>query len=203
MSDFSLSETLLTAMIAYGPVMLGVALLLGELGIPIPGTLMLLATGAFVRQGLIGWVEATSLGLIGAVLGDSASYAIGRFTGAWADRRFGQMPAWQSAQSTFDQRGGLAVFLTRFLLTPLALPVNLIAGGSRYVFWRFFVFVLAGEVTWVAIYTTVGYAVGSQFEAVSQFVSDMSGVLVGVVVLAIGIYFFVRGYRRRTANNNP
>jgi membrane-associated protein len=52
--ELSLTDFFLTGMITYGPPVLGLALLLGALGVPVPGTLFVLAAGAFVRQGVIG-----------------------------------------------------------------------------------------------------------------------------------------------------
>ncbi|HLB46831.1 MAG TPA: hypothetical protein VJL59_07375, partial [Anaerolineales bacterium] len=104
---------------------------------------------------------------------------------------------WQDAQLSFDRRGGLAIFLTRFMLTPLAVPVNLIAGGSGYGLWRFLAYDVAGEVIWVVLFGGIGYIVGSQWELISQFVSDFSGLLVGLLILGVGVYFLLRSLRQR------
>lgn len=197
MTDLNLTDLFLTGMLTYGPLALGLALLLGAVGIPLPGTLFVLAAGAFVRQGVLDLFTASGLGLLGAVLGDSASYAIGYFAKGWVERRFGQSTAWQKARDTFERRGGLAIYLTRFLLTPLALPTNLIAGGSGYSFWRFLAYDVAGEFTWIVLYGGLGYAFGSQWELINQFISDFSGLLVGLVALGAGIYFLIRRQRRR------
>jgi membrane-associated protein len=197
MNDFDLTEFFLTGMLTYGPPALGLALFIGALGLPVPGTLFVLAAGAFVRQGVIDLASASALGLLGAVLGDSASYAIGYFAKGWVQRRFGQSSGWQKAQDTFERRGGIAIYVTRFLLTPLAVPTNLIAGGSGYPFWKFFVYTLAGEFTWIVLYGGLGYTFGSQWEAINQFISDFSGLLVGIVALGAGIYFLVRRQRQK------
>jgi len=199
MTDINLTELFLTGMLTFGPPALGVALLLGALGLPLPGTLFVLAAGAFVRQGVIDLWLAAGLGLLGAIIGDGGSYAMGRFAKGWVQRRFGQSQTWQNAQATFERRGGVAVYLTRFLITPLAIPTNLIAGGSGYPYWRFFTYDLAGEFTWIVLYGGLGYLFGSQWEAINQFISDFSGVLVGVVALGAGVYFLLRR-RGRTAS---
>lgn len=197
MTEFNLTEFFLTGMLTYGPPALGLALLLGALGIPVPGTLFVLAAGAFVRQGVIDMATAAGLGLMGVVLGDSASYGIGRFAKSRVERRFGQSTVWQSARQTFDRRGGLAVYLTRFLLTPLAIPTNLIAGGGGYPFLRFLTYDIAGEFTWIVLYGGLGYLFGAQWELISQFISDFSGLLVGVVALAAGLYLLLRRRQNR------
>jgi membrane protein DedA with SNARE-associated domain len=197
MSEFNLTDSLLTGVLIYGAPAFGLALLLGALGIPLPGSLFVVAAGAFVRQGVLDGPLAAIFGLGGALLGDSLSYGLGRFARDWVQRRFGPSPTWRKAQATFDRRGGLAVYLTRFLLTPLAIPVNLIAGGSGYTFWRFMTYAAAGEITWLALYGGLGYAFGSQWELISQFMSDFSGLLIGVAALGAGVYFLVYFQRTR------
>lgn len=198
MTTFNLTDFLLTGLVAYGPPLFGLALLIAALGIPLPGTLLVLATGAFIRQGALNGVTMTALGLIGVVLGDSLSYGLGRFAHQWALRRFGGTPTWQQAQITFDRRGGLAIYLTRFFLTPLATPTNLIAGSSGYAFWRFLAFDSSGEATWLALFGGLGYIVGGQWELLNQIISNFSGLLTGLVVLGVGCYGLLR-LRRRAA----
>jgi membrane protein DedA with SNARE-associated domain len=194
-----LSESLLSWIIIYGPSMLFLALLLGALGIPVPATFLLLASGAFVRQGVLNPSGAFIFGLLGAVLGDIVSYGMGRFARGPIVRRFGNSPTWQKAELNFRRRGGLAVYLTRWLLTPIAIPTNLVAGSGGYPLPRFLAYDLAGETTWLLLFGSVGYLFSSQWEAMSQFISDFSGVLVGIVLLGLGLYLVFRRWNH--ANN--
>lgn len=199
--DFSLSDlsdTLLSWTVIYGPSMLFVALFLGAIGIPLPATFLVLAAGAFVRQGVLDPSGAIILSLFGAALGDITSYGMGRFARGPIIRRFGQAATWQKAELNLRQRGAIAVYLTRWLLTPLAIPTNLVAGSTGYPFVRFGMYILAGELTWLMLFGGIGYAFSSQWEAVSEFISNFSGVLVGIVLLGLGGYFLFR--RRKVAD---
>jgi membrane-associated protein len=193
MPDLNLGDLLLNAMTAYGPAVLGSALLLGGVGVPIPGTLLVLAAGALARQGVINWNVALVVGLLGVVLGDNLSYAIGRFAKAWAQRRLSlsHSTTWRRAQDRFEQGGALAIYSTRFLVTPLALPTNLIAGGSGYDFGRFLTYDVAGETTWLLLYGGLGYAFAGQWQTISQYTNDLSGWLVGAAAVGIGICFLI------------
>jgi membrane protein DedA with SNARE-associated domain len=199
--DFSLTElsdSLLSWIVIYGPSMLFIALLLGALGVPVPGTFLVLASGAFVRQGVLDLFGAASFGLFGAMLGDTLSYGLGRFVRGPLRRWFGQSPAWEKAELNLRQRGGMAIYLTRWLLTPIAVPTNLVAGSTGYPFPRFVAYDLAGEITWLLLFGGVGYAFSSQWEALAEFISNFSGVLVGIALLGAGIYLIFR--RWKTAN---
>lgn len=197
MTDFNITEFFLTGILNYGALMLSITLYLGALGIPVPGTLFVSAAGAFAQQGVMAWRTAFLLGLLGVVLGDSTSYAMGRLARGWVQRRFGQSAAWQNAQTTFDRRGGLAIYLTRCFLTPLAIPTNLIAGSGGYAYWRFLIYDTAGEITWLTFFGSLGFIFGSQWEVISQFVSDLSGLLAGIALVGLGFYFL---FRRRQAS---
>ncbi|MBN1994719.1 MAG: VTT domain-containing protein, partial [Anaerolineae bacterium] len=145
----------------------------------------------------IDWRAALLAGLLGAVMGDNAGYALGRFANGWIQRRFGRSSAWQTAQQRFAQSGAVAVYATRFLFTPLAIPTNLIAGGSGYKFQRFFTYDVAGEFTWLVLYGGLGYTFGSQWAVVSQAISNYTGYLVALAVMGLGIYCLRRYLRQR------
>lgn len=191
-----ITGTLLTAVITYGPALLAVVLFIGGLGIPTPGALLLMAGGAFIRQGILDVYTAIPLALVGVVAGDMSSYAMGRFAGEFMQRRFGHTSTWKSAEATLLKRGGIAVFLTRWLLTPLAIPTNLVTGASRYPALSFLGYDLAGEITWITLYAGLGYTFGNSFEYIAELISNFSGLLVGVLVFIGGVYLVVRLWRQ-------
>lgn len=183
----------------YGAPMVAGLLYLGGLGLPLPGTLLVIASGAFIRQSLLDAVYTPTLGYLGTVAGDASLYAIGFFASGWIEQRFGQTPAWQNAHAFFERRGGIAIFLTRWLLTAIALPVTLIAGSSGYRFRKFFLYAVLGELTWFAVYGGLGYAFGSQWELISDFISNFSGFALGAVVLGVGVFLLVKFRRKPTS----
>ena len=197
MGDLNLTDLLLNAMTTYGPAALGGALLLGGAGLPIPATLLVLAAGALARQGLLDGSLALGVGLLGVVLGDNLGYALGRFAKAWTQRHrsWSRSATWRRAQDRFEQGGALAIYSTRFLVTPLALPTNLIAGGSAYDYRRFLSYDVAGEMTWLLLYGGLGYAFASQWQTLSQLMGELSGWLAGALVVGMGIYFLARRAR--------
>ena len=174
-------------------------LYLGGLGIPVPGTLLVIASGAFIRQNLLDAISTPILGYIGTIAGDTSLYALGYFASGWIGARFGQTKAWKSARELFDRRGGAAIYLTRWLLTAVAFPVTLIAGSSGYRFRKFFVFDILGELTWFVIFGGLGYTFGSQWELINEFISNFSGFIFGAVVLGIGVYLLVKFGRKQKA----
>jgi membrane-associated protein len=195
-----MSDYLLTQIINYGAPLFGVILFLGALGIPVPASILLIAAGAFSQQGFLNWLPIAIFGLIGAVCGDAVSFGMGHYAKEWVDRRFGKSASWRNAQESFASRAGWAVYLTRFLITALAIPTNLIAGGSGYKFVQFLKYDIAGEATWVILYGGLGYWFGSQWEIVSDFISNFGGLLLGLVILIAGIWLGVRRLKNTNAH---
>jgi membrane protein DedA with SNARE-associated domain len=183
MSD--LTGLLLTALLNYGALMLGITLFLAALGLPLPASVVLIAAGAFAQQGALGAQEAAAAALAGAVLGDSGSYGLGRFAAVRIPPRMRASALWTRATALFARWGLLGIYLTRFLLTPVALPVNLLAGSTRYPWPRYLAAVVAGEATWVALFGGAGYAFAQQWESISSLVSDGGGVLLGGVLVVL------------------
>ncbi|HKJ39931.1 MAG TPA: VTT domain-containing protein, partial [Anaerolineales bacterium] len=99
---------------------------------------------------------------------------------------------WLQAEETFNRWGGMAIVWTRFLITGIAVPVNLIAGTSGFSFRRFLIYDLIGESVWIFGYGGLGYLFGTQWEVVGGVLSNISGLTLGLVLLAIGIWLAIR-----------
>jgi membrane protein DedA with SNARE-associated domain len=192
----------MSGLIAYGPLVLGLSALLGAVGVPVATPLLVVAAGAFVRQGLIDWKSAVVLGMIGAILGENAAYFIGRYAGGWAKRSLGVLVAasWEAAQERFHRHAPLTVYLTRFLFTPLAVPTSLIAGSSGYTLRSFLIYALAGNLTLALMYGGLGYLAGSQWHRVGQVMSTYTGWLVAAPLMAGSAYYLVRHMARKSVS---
>jgi membrane protein DedA with SNARE-associated domain len=197
-----MSDYLLTQVINYGAPLFGLILFLGALGFPIGASVVLIAAGAFSQQGILEWLPTAALGLLGAVIGDALSFSIGYYAKDWVDHRFGNSKGWKNAEEAFDARAGMAIYLTRFLITALAIPTNLIAGGSGIKFRRFMTYDTLGEFTWIVLYGGLGYFFGSQWELVSTFMSNFGGLLLGIFILGVGIWLGVKRLKAIEPTNN-
>lgn len=182
-----MDEFLLTQVINYGAPLLGVIVFIGGLGIPLPCTLLVIAAGAFVRQGILPWHTTALISILSVVIGDSISYSFGYFSRENVLTRFSGTPQWLQAEESFQKWGPLSIFFSRFLVTAIALPVNLLSGTTGFPFRKFFIYDLLGEVVWIFGYGGLGYLFGSQWELVNEFLSNFGGLVLGVIVFVIGI----------------
>ncbi|WP_169052608.1 DedA family protein [Pseudooceanicola onchidii] len=195
-----MNETLLSALTIGGVPVLMLVTFLSCLAMPVPSSLLMLAAGALTASGdlSLGWVFAGAY--VGAVAGDQVGYRIGRSGGSWAKARMkpGSKPAlaMQRAERMMEGRAGPAVFLSRWLFSPLGPYVNFAAGGARIDRRVFTIWGAAGELVWVAIYVGLGYAFGEQIDMVAELSSDVAGLLAALAVM-VGAGFWMRRALRR------
>jgi membrane protein DedA with SNARE-associated domain len=184
-----MTETFFTLVSDWGAPALALATFLSCLALPVPTSLMMLAAGAFVATGDLsaGGVVGAALG--GALLGDQAGYQVGRLGGTVLRARLGQKPTRArliaGAEARMNQSGGVAVFLSRWLFSPLGPYINLIAGGTRMGWARFTLPAALGEVVWVVVYVGIGYAFGSNLAAIGDFLGNLVGLATSLALATL------------------
>ncbi len=185
----NISDQLLAALVLYGlPVLFGL-LLFAAIGVPLPASLLLVAAGSFVEQGALDlwWVLGLSIGA--AVAGDQIGYMLGRRGGRplalRISRRLGGADRLVRAEAAIRRWGGLGIFLSRWLLSPLGPAVNLACGIAVYPWLAFLFFDLAGEVVWVAVYVTLGRIFSDRVQALSALLGDAVWVIIGLVAVVV------------------
>jgi len=161
-------QTILNLITTYGYPGLFVMLLLAALGIgaPIPVTLLLLTLGALSNSA--GGPNLVVLALVcvpALAAGHTVNFASGRVGNRLLERWINKALARVGVNDLFDSamrlRGGraLVVFLTRFLLTPIACPIGFLAGVTRMETRTY----LAVEVPGTIIYVLGNIILGSLF----------------------------------------
>ena len=187
----------------YGPLALALAVFVGALGLPVPSTALLLAAGALAQAGLVNAPVVAVLAVSAATLGDAASYGLAHVGFAPFLSRLKGNAAWRRAEQAFARRGVFAILLSRFILTPLALPTNLIAAAGRYPFGRYLSASFVGEAVWVVLFGGLGYLFAENWQAIEGFASDLGLWLTGAAVAALGFYEAYRLWRHHHAKTGP
>lgn len=163
-------------------------------GFLFPGETALLLAGVLSSGALPGeqrpsLVVLCVLAVLGAVLGDSAGWAIGRRYGPAVQRtRLGRLVGadrWRTAEAFLRRRGGPAVFLGRFTALLRAL-VPSAAGMSGLPFRTFLLWNAAGGLVWATGAVLAGYAAGTSYARVEGYLGRGALVLT-VVVVALAV----------------
>jgi membrane protein DedA with SNARE-associated domain len=152
---------------------------------------VVLAAGSFTTDGDPDPLTLFAIILAAAVLGDVGSYSIGRWAGHIVVGRFGSRVGLTpervtAAERRFERWGGVAVLVTRFLLTGLAVPINLVAGGSAYPVARFVAYAALGEAIWTGEMLALGWLFGSNWVALLEYLDDVA-MLLTTLTVAVGL----------------
>ena len=185
-----MTDTLLALVPTYGPWLMLVVTLLACLAVPIPASILMLTAGGFIASGDLPLTTTVGATLAGALLGDQIGYGLGRYGGAWLLAGLGHQAApLEKATAMLARRGGFAVFLTRWLFSPLGPYVNLAAGAARQPWPRFTAWEAAGECVWVGLYLGFGYAFTGNLEVASGIIFESLGLLAaGAVAIGLGLW---------------
>lgn len=169
-------------------VLAGLAIMLETsvlIGLIVPGDTVVIVAAT----GVDGVPQAVALGVsvvLGALVGESIGYALGRWLGphirhSWLGRRIGAHN-WERSERYLRRRGGLAIFLSRFLPVLHSL-VPLTVGMSRYPYRRFIAWTLPACVLWAAIYVSIAAAAADSYRELADRAHWIGYVFVGAIAV--------------------
>lgn len=183
------------ALVHYGYWAVAVALLLENVGLPLPGeTVLLLASLlAYTQRDLrLGWIIA--VGIVAAGVGSSLGYAIGYSGGRPLLERYRYVlhvdnEALTRSENLFGRYGALTIVFARFVfgLRVIAGPM---AGVLGMPWKRFAVCNLLGAALWVTVISLAGYSFGSRWHVLTYFMKRFEVALLVAVVSIVAVLWW-------------
>jgi membrane protein DedA with SNARE-associated domain len=153
----------------------------------VPGEVGLVFVGAAAARGGVSLAAMIAVATIGATLGDSAGWVLGRYGAAqviqrweWTRRRFGRKL--DRARAYFEHRGGAAVFFGRFIGAIRAV-VSVVAGMGSMSYWRFLGWNVAASLVWTGSVVSAGYFLGRHADSLIADVGLFLSLAVALVAL--------------------
>lgn len=168
----------------WGPVVLAVWAFLSCLMVPVPTSALLLMAGALSGTGHLWLPELMAGAVLGATAGDLTAFSLARRMAPWLNRPGSRRAAlFGKARDLISRRGVMAVFLSRWLVTPLGPATNYVAGATGMARGRFAGASLAGECLWAAIHLGLGHLMARGFRGTEG--AALKAVALGVVLAAV------------------
>lgn len=185
----------------------GIAILLETsvlIGLVMPGdTVVIIAS-----VGVSNWVEYVSLivvVILGALGGESIGFGLGRYfgprirasrVGDWVGR-----DNWRRAENYLDRRGGIAVFVSRFLPVFHSL-IPLTVGMSTMSYRKFVRWTIPACTIWAVAYASVGWAAAGSYRELQTQLHWAGYVFVGIIVLFVVAAVLVKLVLQRTQSRH-
>lgn len=172
----------------------------------LPGDSLIFAAATFAAQGVIDPWALFILLSIAAVAGDSANYWIGQRVGAKAytgEVKWIKKEYMERTHAFFEKHGGKAIFLARFV--PIIRTfAPFVAGVSQMPYGYFARWNVIGGVTWVAVFTMLGFFFGNiPFVQKNFELTIVAIVLISVIPIAIEAFKARKGFQRSGAEKEP
>jgi membrane-associated protein len=169
-------------------------------GLVVPGDTVVIVASTAVA-GPVQWISMILVVIAGALIGESVGFALGRWFGpriraSRLGRRIGERH-WARAERYLDRRGGIAVFVSRFLPVLHSL-IPLTVGMSTMTYRRFISWTLPACVIWASAYVSVGAVAAGSYRELSERLHWAGYVFVGIIVLFAVVVLVVKRLLQRS-----
>lgn len=184
-------DPVLRTLLAGVGIMLETSILIGLI---VPGDTIVLVASTAV-DGPVEYAAMVVAVVIGALCGESIGFALGRWFGpriraSRLGRRLGQ-GNFDKAEAYLARRGGIAVFLSRFLPVLHSL-IPLTVGMSAMRYRTFMAWTAPACVLWAFAYVTVGSLAAGSYRELSRELHWAGYIFVAIIAVFILLVFLVK-----------
>lgn len=169
------------------------------IGLIVPGDTVVIVASTAV-DGPVEYFVLVVTVVVGALLGESFGFALGRYFGprilhSRLGRRIGEQN-WAKAQRYLDRRGGIAVFISRFLPVLHSL-IPLTVGMSTMRYRRFMAWTVPACIIWAFAYVSVGALAAGSYRDLADDLHYAGYIFVGIIVVFLLVVFGVKKILQR------
>ena len=190
----------------YGLLLAFGAVLLEQLGPPLPSGPLLMVAGALATEGRVSAWSLAGAAWGASMLGKIALYVVGRRYGRQAMGALCRLAVTPNSKidktdRRFERWGAALLIFAEFIPGVRTLAPSL-AGAEKLSPTSFLLYSAVGAALWTALYLGIGLVFSEQIDEVLVLVERSGKVAVVVIVVAIA-YFAVRWWRRRKSLKAP
>jgi membrane protein DedA with SNARE-associated domain/rhodanese-related sulfurtransferase len=195
-----MNETL-EFLIRHGAVVLFIALLIEQVGLPFPATPVLLFAGALAGAGKLHWVSLLLSGVMGSLLADVSWFYIGVFKGRRALNllcRISLNPdsCVRRTQEAFGKYGMAGLIFGKFIpgISTLLPPL---AGSSGLSLSRFLLFDGISSLLYCGSFIFIGFLFRNQVEEIIAALEGLGKGAFGVAITFLAAYVIYKYFQRQ------
>lgn len=164
------------------------------IGLIVPGDSIVLVAATAV-DGPVAYVSLFFAVVVGSLAGESLGFMLGRWFGprirhSRLGARLGEHN-WARAESYLDRRGGIAVFLSRFLPVLHSL-IPLTVGMSTMSYRRFIRWTVPACLIWAAAYVSIGSLAADTYRDLSDRLHQAGYVFVAIIAVFLLLVWGVK-----------
>jgi membrane protein DedA with SNARE-associated domain len=185
----------------HGYLVVFVAVVVEQIGFPIPSFPFMLAMGALAHQGRYSFPASIALAALGCVLCDLGWYQVGRYRGHKVLNllcRISLEPdsCVRRTEESFARHGARSLLFAKFV-PGLGTASPSLSGLLRMRIWLFLVWDSLGALVWAAAFTGAGYLFSKQLERASLVALELGSALAVLVGGALAGYIGWKYFQRQ------
>ncbi len=176
----------------------GVAFLmmLESMVFPIPSEAVMPFAGVLWFSGKMSFVLIIFFSTLGSLMGSLISYYMGLYGGKPFVQKFGKYLLLNEhdlviTENFFKKFGDKTIFISRFIPVIRHL-ISIPAGTGKMNITKFIFYTTIGAGLWNATLTYLGYYLGSRWTELRKYGEIIDFVLIILIIVAIGFYFYKR-----------
>ena len=170
--------------------------------IPIPGSMDVLTIVLAARDAKL-WPYYAGMATVGSVLGAFVTYRLARKGGEKTLEKRLSPKTMKKVTKIFEQRGFAAIAIPALLPPPMPLvPFVLTAGAMHYSVKKFLAAMALGRIVRYTILAYLAARYGRKLlPLLAKIGAPLVAISVGVIVIALVVYFIVRGTKKKRATS--
>ena len=166
----------------------------------IPGEIFLLGGSILAGSHVLNIWMVIGVLYLGAILGDTSSYWIGRMIGTSIfhdDKKFLNFKNYRKVEALLEKYGLIGIFFAR-LVGPFSKLAPVTAGIFKIPFKKFLLYNIPGVLVGCGEFIVAGYFFGNNYELVLWVVERYTAIAVVLLIVAAGTYWYFVKRRKDT-----
>jgi len=174
------------------------------IGLIVPGDTIVLFSSTGVTT-VLEFIFTVVAVVTGSLLGSSFGFWIGRIFGprlraGWLGQRIGE-DRWRKADRFVKKRGGIAVFISRFLPVFHSV-VPLTAGMSVMRYRTFMSWLTPASITWAFLYVSIGSGAAETYRGLKDSLDQAGWIFIAIFGIALLLLFVIKQVLNRFAHDS-
>src|SRR5262245_60546066 len=176
-------------------------LVFGIVGLPVPDEWLLTFSGYLVFRQTLKFFPTFGAAFLGSACGITVSYTLGRIFDSVVLVRYGWVfhltPERLARVHTWFEKRGRWTLLVGYFIPGVRHLTGYVAGVSELSYVNFALFAYTGALCWAAVFITLGYVLGEQWDRVIGSLHQTTLLVAAVVGAGIAAYVGFLYFRRK------
>jgi membrane protein DedA with SNARE-associated domain len=164
----------------------------GIVGLPVPDEWLLAFSGYLVFKRTLLFLPTLGSAFLGSACGITVSYLLGRVLDTYVLMKYGRIfhltPKRLADVHSWFERRGRWTLLVGYFIPGVRHLTGYVAGASELSFINFAAFAYTGAFLWAAIFITLGYVLGDEWDRVLGSLHQTKLLVVALAILAVLAY---------------